>query len=279
MFADADDAQHASPSEEPTPQSAWQQRQWHMFEMDDDNPKQMHAHPRYTPEQALVVLENTAAPLDERIEALVLLIEQFEAPYFARFYALAENPQESTDVRGALMLALAKMAHESDVDALRENVLILLLPVIQGEASPLRPLAIEALGRLHLPEALATLVNALNDPDGEVFSAAAEALGQMGHMAQEALLNVLTQGADDARCVAAWKLGELGHAAAVPALAHAVQHDPSEDVVALAIWALGEIGTTQQGAIEALEWARAQASPALNERAKLALKKVARHLN
>jgi HEAT repeat protein len=93
------------------------------------------------------------------------------------------------------------------------------------------------------------------------------------------LIDLLTSGAEDARCVAAWQLGELGSALPVPALVNTLRHETSVSVMALCIWALGEIGMQSNEVIEILTHARRQANPDVRLRAETAIKKIARHCN
>ena len=50
-------------------------------------------------------------------------------------------------------------------------------------------------------------------------------------------------------------------------------------MLALCIWALGEIGFGPQEVLEVLNWAKQQENPAISERAGRAIKKIARHVN
>jgi HEAT repeat protein len=91
------------------------------------------------------------------------------------------------------------------------------------------------------------LAVALRDPDIEVRTSAAQALGSMGDpRAVEALLQALRSDADaGVRKMAAWALGEIESPAAVGGLSQAVRSDSSAEVRAAAAWALGEIESAE----------------------------------
>jgi HEAT repeat protein len=148
------------------------------------------------------------------------------------------------------------------------------------ENSTIKNYSVQALGLLGREEAVPILLDALKDEDNAIFASAAEALGRIGKPVVPHLIDLLKGGAaEDARCIAAWQLGTLRYTEAVPTLVQVIRNDKNPEVVALAIWALGEIGFGPADVLDTLSWAKTQEDPAINKRAEMAIKKITRHVN
>jgi HEAT repeat protein len=147
--------------------------------------------------------------------------------------------------------------------------------------APLRQYALEALVATQQPEVLPWLIEALADEDNAVFGAAAQGLGQFSTQAVPVLCELLSNpnAAPDARCVAAWQLGEVAGHEAVPVLVAQLRAANPTDVLALCLWALGEIGHHSPEVLAVLQWGKQQADPEIRLRAEAALKKVVRAFN
>jgi HEAT repeat protein len=224
-------------------------------------------------------------PINLRMDALHLMIEQFHPEYVAQLGQLIADTSEPADIRSAAALALAKAgqrqrpASRPGSMATRQQVFDILSARVHDPDKTLRNYVVQALGILAMEEAAPLLIEALKDPNNTVFASAAEALGKLGRPVVPHLVTLLHEGADDARCVAAWQLGEIGESSATSALVQGIQNDKNQDVVALAIWALGQIGEGPADVMDVLRWARNQAEPEIRLRAEMALKKIVRHQN
>ena len=223
-------------------------------------------------ETAINIVRQKAHPPSSRLQAILYMVEKFEPFCLAIFEEVLQDQEEHPDVRSAAALALGKVGGDRALELLKQ--------MAHTEDLTVKNYSLQALGILGREEALPDLLEALNDQDNHVFASAAEALGQIGRPAVPHLINLLTNSpADDARCIAAWQLGNLRYVDAVPSLVNVIRNEKNPDVQALSIWALGEIGKGDPDVIETLQWARGQKDPALHERAKMAIKKIARHVN
>ncbi len=227
-------------------------------------------------EEAIRILKEKNESPHRRMDAIFIIGEKFRPEYFTLFKEILEDPGEHPEVRSALALMLGKLGR-----TLRNNdeVLRLLSRHAHDENITVKNYSIQALGLLGREEAAETLIEALEDEDNIVFSSAAEALGELGHPAAPPLVRLLDEGADDAKCVAAWKLGEMRYVDAIPKLVEVIQQDSNTEVMALSIWALGEIGMGPNEVLDILNWAREHQAPEVHQRASMAIKKIARHSN
>jgi HEAT repeat protein len=156
-------------------------------------------------------------------------------------------------VRRAAAVALIQMGRTN------KETLEVLLEDMHSRDKDVRKAAVWALGQVSKQVGAAILPalrKALKDEDEEVRGHAAQALGEMGLAAREAvpdLIETLHHKAWTTRLDAASALGEIGPAAkaAVPALIQALD-DPEERVQKWAIHALKEIGTDARAAVPAL---------------------------
>lgn len=218
---------------------------------------------------ALLKQKNLSGP--QRLEALLQIVEHFVPEYFPVFAAILSDSQEDLDVRSAIALCLGKIGGDEAFKILKSAA--------SDPNASVRDYVMQALGRTQHPDAAELLVAALKDKDNDVFASASEALGDLGDPAIPHLITVLTTGEEDARCVAAWQLGELGARPALPALIQTIQSETRVPVIALCIWALGEIGYGTPEVHQVLAQAKQNPEPDIRLRAETALKKVARHDN
>lgn len=213
-------------------------------------------------------------PLSQRQAALLELMQTNEAvAYTPLLVAIAMQPTEPLALRCACVLSLGRIATP---DALAALAILRHHP-----DAPLRQYALEALVTTQQPDVLPWLIEALADEDNAVFGVAAQGLGQFSTQAVPLLCGLLsdTAAAADARCVAAWQLGEVAGHEAVPALITQLQTPNPTDVLALCLWALGEIGHHSPEVLAVLQWGKQQANPEIRLRAETALKKVVRAFN
>ncbi len=233
---------------------------------------------------AIDVLTNANNPKPQRLAALFSMVDDYQPDYFEPFLALLTNEDEDTEIRSAVAMGFGKLINkyvdQSVLDERTEKVVQALQQLAETEPNDVvRGYVITALGMSGRKDVITAIVAALKDPDMKVFHNAAEALGRFGRAAVPHLIEQLTVGADDAKCIAAWKLGEMGYGEAIPPLLAVLNDSPSNEVAALAIWALGEIGTEAPGVSAALKQALQHPAPEIHERAKLAIKKIARNWN
>lgn len=231
--------------------------------------------------RALAILKEKSATPQARLDALWHLLETAGPPAdraaMTAMAAILQDTDDHVDVRSAVALSLGKLGHQPQQAA---ACLAGLVQALSDAHPTVRHYAARALGMLGRAEAVSALIAALGDADHLVFHTAAESLGRLGEAAHRALLALLqSEAADDARCVAAWKLGEGRCVQAIPVLAQAVRQEPNPELVALCAWALGEIGLDDEAALSALRWAQQCPEPAVCERARRALRKIARHYN
>ena len=236
----------------------------------------------------LAMLLNPALPAGKRLDALLCVVEDYSPPYFDLLLTLLQNNEDAADVRASVGISLGKLVGNplaGVTDAQKQALLGQLHALQSDETVLLRRYAPLALALTGDESTILWVVAALQDEDLDVFHSAAEALGQYGQAAVPYLLEILATGADDAQCVAAWKLGELGNDAALEPLIAGVEaglmHPPTvtPNLTALCVWALGEIGTRTQSVLNVLHRAEQSTTPEISQRAKWALKKIARNWN
>lgn len=224
-----------------------------------------------TIEEALEILKEKTQASNTRLEALLLIVEQFDPKYFPLFEEILKDPDEDPDVRSSIALALGKLSGDHPFEILKSYT--------QDADKMVRNYVVQALGMTHLEAALPLVLEALKDKDNTVFASASEAIAQFGDMATPYLIELLSSGGEDARCVAAWQLGELKASEAVHPLVETIRSDKSVSVLALCIWALGEIGFGSDEVFEILSEAKKEPEPDVRLRAEIAMKKIARHRN
>ncbi len=220
---------------------------------------------------AIQIAKEKAEPTKNRLNAILFIINQYKPKLLSVFEEMLTDASEDPDVRSASALALGKIGGD--------RALELLLNYANSDDLTVKNYSLQALGMIGREEAVPILLDALKHQNNDVFASAAEALGQIGKPVVPHLIRLLDQGADDARCVAAWQLGSLRYPDAIPALIKVIHENDNPEVQALSIWALGEIGFGNEPVIDVLQWAKKQEDPALHQRANMALKKIARHVN
>lgn len=222
-------------------------------------------------DDAIHILKEKSATSADRLNALLLIVHKFENEYVPLFEEILQDPTEDPDIRSAVALSLGKIAGERPFQILKSH---------RHDADPVvRNYVVQALGMTHYEAAVPLLIDALRDKNNTIFASASQALGDMGDVAEPYLIELLSSGADDARCVAAWQLGELQSAHSVPALINTIRRDQSVSVIALCIWALGEIGMDSEEVLQILSEARKEAEPDVRLRAETAMKKIVRQNN
>lgn len=223
-------------------------------------------------ETAINIVRQKEYPPSSRLSAILYMVEKFEPKCIAVFEEMLNNPDEHPDVRSGAALALGKVGGDHALELLKK--------MVQSEDKTIRNYSLQGLGILGREEAVPDLLEALKDEDNHIFASAAEALGRIGKPVVPHLIQLLQAGhADDARCIAAWQLGTLRYTEAVPPLVDVIKTEKNPDLVALSIWALGEIGYGPDDVLETLKWAKIQEDPAISQRAVMAIKKISRHVN
>lgn len=264
-----------------------------------------------------ILREKSESP-STRLAAILQIMDRFNPEYFDVFEEILNDSSEDPEVRSAIALTLGKIGqvylqhrfsndffhqkrflshaesagsseyyaepfvNQATRQPIEKHLLMTLLPHVHSDDITLKNYVIQALGMLGCEEAAPTLIEALKDDSNEIFASAAEALGQLGASVAPYLIRLLEIGADDARCVAAWKLGELRADSAVSALAQTIEHQRNPEVLALSIWALGEIGVScadEVNVVALLNRIKRHENPDVSSRAVMALKKIARHTN
>ena len=206
-----------------------------------------------------------------RLDALLLIIQYFSQELFPMLEERLADSSENPSVRSAIALSLGKIAGE--------NAFQILERFAQDTDPVVRSYVLQALGMTRQESALPVLIEALKDSDNRVFASASEAIGYFGRKALPYLHDLLKTGQDDARCIAAWNLGELADRRSTLNLLDALKTDQSEEVQALAIWALGQIGEYTEELLLTLSKASKNENPEIRLRAEVALKRIARHIN
>lgn len=224
-------------------------------------------------ETAINIVKQKDYPASARLNTILYMVENYNNQ--ACLDTLEEillDSAEEADIRSAAALALGKLGGD--------RALTLLKRMAHAEDKTLKNYSLQGLGLLGREEGVPILLDALKDQDNDIFASAAEALGKIGKPVVPHLIQLLdSTHAEDARCIAAWQLGLLRYTDAVPPLLNVIRSADNPDLIALSIWALGEIGQDAREVLDTLKWAQAQENPAINERAKLAIKKIARHIN
>lgn len=220
---------------------------------------------------AIHILKEKSHETNVRLNALLLIVKKFETEYFPLFEEILRDPEEDPDIRSSVALSLGKISGKQPFNILKS--------CYQDSNPTVRNYVIQALGMTHQEEAAPLLIEALTDQNNAVFASATNALGELGDKAQPYLMDLLFSGAEDARCVAAWQLGELGSDLSVPALVEAIRQEKNVSVIALCIWALGEIGMGSDEVLQILSEAKQEPEPDVRLRAETAIKKIVRHSN
>jgi len=211
------------------------------------------------------------------MDALFFLVQGYQPEYFKPLLSLLNDTEEDADLRSAIAITFGTLGRYHSGE--QNPFLLALLQSVKDSNSRVKNYATQGLGLIGREEAIPVLVELLHDKDNTVFSSAAESLGRMGESAVPYLVNVLKEGADDAQCVAAWKLGELRFEGAIPALIEQINITKNLEVMALSVWALGEIGHHTPAVMTVLQTAKAHQDPDVSIRAKAALKKVIGQVN
>ncbi|WP_373533325.1 HEAT repeat domain-containing protein [Vampirovibrio sp.] len=223
-------------------------------------------------ETAINIVRQKEYPPSSRMNAILFMLEKFEPQCLPVLEEILKDPEEEPDVRSAAALALGKVGGDGALELLQN--------MAHSEDPILKNYSLQALGMTGREETIPVLLEALSDQDNTIFASAAEALGRIGKPVVPHLITLLnTSTAEDARCIAAWQLGTLRYTEAVPTLIEVIQADKNPEVIALAIWALGEIGFGPPEVLDLLQKQRAHEDPAINKRAEMAIKKITRHVN
>jgi HEAT repeat protein len=222
-------------------------------------------------DDAIHILKEKSHSPQARLDALLVIVDKFQAEYFPLFEEILQDTEEVPDIRSGVALALGKISGERPFEILKSYC--------QDDNPIIRNYVIQALGMTHLVAAAPLLIEALRDKSNTVFASASQALGELGPPVAPYLIELLTSGAEDARCVAAWQLGELQSEESVPALVQAIRREENVSVIALCIWALGEIGLGSEEVLQILTQARKQPEPDVRLRAETAIKKIVRYAN
>lgn len=226
-------------------------------------------------------LKNKELTVDERLDALFHLSQQYEPECFEPLFHLLNDDGEEMDIRAAIALCFGKFGELSLSEEVRAPFFHALANLRNHTEGKIRTYVMMGFGMMGEPAAIPLIIEALSDEDNTVFYAAADALVKMGRDALPYLTDLIRDGhEEDIRCVAAWKLGELGYSDSIEVLVSIVEDEttPSE-LKALSVWALGEIGHRTREVIDTLDAALQDPDSNIHERARLALKKIARHSN
>jgi hypothetical protein len=219
-------------------------------------------------------LTDDALPLEERLEALVAIVQGDNLDALMALVPLFEECALPSELLACLALALGEWGSIIAVETL--------IKAFNRETLPLqlRCYVLQGLARTEAPEALECLVEALKHDNNDVFSTAAEQLKQFGVLAIDVLCDVLAAGAPDAQCVAIWQLGELKAPQALGVINRVMSNpDTHLDVLALCVWALGRIGEATPTVLHLLDWALKHAEPEVRVRAQSARRKLTQALN
>lgn len=222
-------------------------------------------------DDALTRLKTKTSASEERLQALLEIIDAYQQDYLPVFQAILNDPNEDPEVRSAVALSLGKISGRNAFEILQNHC--------QDPDPVVRNYVLQALGMTNEEAAAPLLIKALKDNNNTIFATASEALGDLGRKALPYLIGLLKDDAVDARCVAAWRLGELQDSVAVSALVQAVKEDAEVSVIALCIWALGEIGLGSQEVLEILAEAKQKPEPDVRLRAETAWTKIVRNSN
>ncbi len=222
-------------------------------------------------DDAIDIVKKKDQALALRMDAVLTIVNKFETEYFPLFEEILKDQDESEDIRSCVALALGKISGEIPFQILKSCA--------KDSNTTVRNYVIQALGMTYQEAAAPLLIQALEDSSNTVFASATEALNMLGSKATPYLIELLSTGADDARCIAAWQLGEMQEQDSIPALLENIKRGSSVSVIALCIWALGEIGLGTDEVLQILSEARKEPEPDVRLRAETAIKKIASHQN
>ena len=169
----------------------------------------------------------TPLPAMGRTDGMIDPIEQRRRDLYRQLWSLGDNA----------LPALARGLSDPDV-RIRRNVALFLNVLAGGWVDYLRP-------KVNIGATLQALVAALNDSDPSVRGWSAQAIGEIGPDAAEAIPALLTllkdenEGARNSACIALRGIGPAAKAA-LPALREALS-DPSTDVRRFAAQAIDKI--------------------------------------
>lgn len=222
-------------------------------------------------ESAIAILKQKSESIQSRQDAILTILKEFRMEHFELFETILSDEEDEAQVRMMVALCLGKLGTPDCIVILEKQV---------NHPDPLlRSYIIQALGMTNDELALPLIVNALQDSNNTVFASASQCLSQFGKKAVPYLVDLLVDGKDDERCIAAWNLGEIAEKTCVPQLVENVLHEQNDEVLALSIWALGRIGEYSDAVIDSLKKASERDTPEVRLRAEVALKKIARNLN
>jgi HEAT repeat protein len=224
-----------------------------------------------TRDNAIAILNEKAAAIQTRLDALFELVQHYTPENMPLFQAILDDKEESAQLRSAVALSIGKVSGQSALEVLA--------PHVKTENPVVRSYVLQALGMTQCEGAMPFLIEALKDTDNSVFASASEAISAIGRPAVPYLIDLLETGAHDARCIAAWNLGELREEKSLPNLLLRIQEDESIEVIALSIWAIGQIGAYSEDVIQTLRAASQRPEPDVRLRADVALKKVSHNFN
>lgn len=230
-----------------------------------------------SPETYLAILNRKEEPAKSRMDALFFLAQAYEPQYFEVFLGLLNDPDENHELRSAIAITFGKLGQFNTAE--QNPFLIALLQIIKDDDVRVKNYAAQGLGVIGREEAIPPLISLLKADDNTLFSSAAEAIGKIGEPATPYLLELLESGADDAQCVAAWKLGEIKSKEAISPIIDRIKVIKNMEVMALCIWALGEIGHYTDEVVNVLRIATSSQYPDIADRAKAALQKVVGQVN
>ncbi len=230
-----------------------------------------------SPEIYLAILAQRDEPAKARMDALYFLAQAYQPEYFNLMLTLLSSTDEDPELRSAIALTFGKLGRYHPAE--QNPFLLALLEVIGDRNTQVKNYAAQGLGLIGREEAIPKLVTLLDAEDNILFSTAADALGRIGEPAAPYLEELLKTGADDAQCVAAWKLGEIRYVGAINTLVEQVKTTKNPEVMALSVWALGEIGHHTPEVMAVLKSAKKHKDPEVYVRAKAALKKVVGQVN
>ncbi|MCA9788735.1 MAG: HEAT repeat domain-containing protein [Cyanobacteria bacterium HKST-UBA06] len=222
-------------------------------------------------QEAIQLLTNPDKDTLVRLNALYEIVQEFEPTHFSLLEGILQDTDEHPDVRSAVALALGKVGGQQAFNILKG---------FEHEADiTVKNHVIQGLGMTGETDALPILVNALWDSNNHVFASATNGLSLFGQRATSVLIELLDADKEDIRCVAAWRLGELEVREAVNPLLATLAEEKDPEVIALCVWALGEIGVYSDEVMTQLNAWRDNQNPDIYKRANDAIHKIARHIN
>ena len=172
-------------------------------------------------EEIKKIIAELSSGEDERSEAAVQAVASHGAAALQPLRDLLASNESSeaqaVDVRWWAVRALAEITDP--------EVTSLLIYHLGDQDAGIRQCAALGLRKQPDPQALHTLVSALNDADPLVASLAGDALAAIGAPAVPALLEVLHDGPQNTRLEAVRALAKIGDHRSIPALFAALQED------------------------------------------------------